>query len=82
MTTELSAADPIVRFVIKGLNGEVPYVIYNDKQYKLSSDNGSEYHSSHINLTTDTSDITLCIGTSKQKYQLNINFGVVEDDLI
>lgn len=82
VTTELSAADPIVRFVIKGLNGEVPYVIYNDKQYKLSSDNGSEYHSSHINLTTDTSDITLCVGTSKQKYQLKVNFGVVEDDLI
>ena len=82
LTTELSAADPIVRFAIKGLKGEVPYVIYNGKQYKLSTDNGSEYHSSHMDLTTDASDITLCVGTSKQKYQLNINFGVVEDDLI
>lgn len=82
LTTELSAADPIVRFGIKGLKGEVPYVIYNGKQYKLSTDNGSEYHSSHMDLTIDASDITLCVGISKQKYQLNINFGVVEDDLI
>ena len=83
LTTELSAADPIVRFVIKGLKEEVPYVIYNGKQYKLiSTDNGSEYHSSHINLTAGISGITLCVGTSKQEYQLNINFGVVEDDLI
>ena len=46
------------------------------------ADNGSEYHSSHINLTAGISGITLCVGTSKQEYQLNINFGVVEDDLI
>lgn len=82
LTKELSAADPIVRFDIKGFKGEVPYVIYNGKQYKLSTNNGSEYHTNHIDLTANTSDITLCVGASKQKYQLNINFGVVEDDLI
>lgn len=82
LTKELSAADPIVRFEIKGLKGETPYVIYNAKQYKLSTINNYEYYTNNIDLTIDTSDIILCIGALKQKYQLNINFGVVEEDLI
>lgn len=81
LTKELTATDPVVRFDIKGLKDDYPYLVYNSKSYKLTNVAGDEYYSSRIELIQNIGEITLCVGSSKQKFLLNINVGAVEDDL-
>ena len=81
LTKELSATAPIIRFEIKGLKDEIPFVVYNSKSYKLSNITGNEYQSARIELVQNARDIVLSIGSSKQNYQIDINFGAEEEDL-
>ena len=81
LTKELSATAPIIRFEIKGLKDEIPFVVYNSKSYKLSNIAGNEYQSARIELVQNARDIVLSIGSSKQNYQIDINFGAEEEDL-
>lgn len=77
----MSATAPIIRFEIKGLKDEIPFVVYNSKSYKLSNITGNEYQSARIELVQNARDIVLSIGSSKQNYQIDINFGAEEEDL-
>lgn len=81
LTKELSATAPIIRFEIKGLKDEVPCVVYNSKSYKLSKTVDNEYQSSHVELVLNVQDVVLCIGSTKQKYHIDINVGAEEEDL-
>lgn len=56
-------------------------MVYNSKSYKLSNVADNEYQSARIELVQNVRDIVLCIGSSKQKYQIDINFGADEEDL-
>ena len=71
----------MIRFEIKGLKDETPCVVYNSKPYKLSKVADNEYQSARIELVQNVEDIVLCIGTTKQKYHIDINFGAEEEDL-
>lgn len=81
LTKELSAAAPIIRFEIKGLKDGSPCVIYNSKSYKLIKTADNEYQSTRIELVQNVQDVVLCIGSTKQKYNIDINFGAEEEDL-
>lgn len=81
LTKELPATTPMIRFEIKGLKDETPCVVYNSKPYKLSKVADNEYQSARIELVQNVEDIVLCIGTTKQKYHIDINFGAEEEDL-
>ena len=81
LTKELPATTPMIRFEIKGLKDETPCVVYNSNPYKLSKVADNEYQSARIELVQNVEDIVLCIGTTKQKYHIDINFGAEEEDL-
>ena len=81
LTKKLSATAPIIRFEIKGLKDEIPFVVYNSRSYKLGNIAGNEYESARIELVQNSRDIVLSIGSSKQNYQIDINFGAEEEDL-
>ena len=81
LTKELSATAPIIRSEIKGLKDEVPCVVYNSKSYKLSKTVDNEYQSSRVELVLNVQDVVLCIGSTKQKYHIDINVGAEEEDL-
>lgn len=81
LTKEISAANAIVRFKIKGINDtDKPYLIYVNQRYELKHDL-EEFVSEKLYINAEIDSITLCIGTFSQTFQLKINKGSVEEDL-
>lgn len=81
-SNEIVASSPMVRYTIKGLSSiDNPIVTYNGIDYTLHHAGGDIYESERLNLVNTSTIITLHIGNFEQTDSLNINTGVLEDDL-
>ena len=81
LTTEITGNNPVIEFEIKGENIVNPYVMYGNKQYKLTK-TGNIYRSDKLALVAASTSVTLFIGSAyKQTFNLKINIGAEEDDL-
>ena len=75
-------AGPIVRYEIKGLSSiDIPYVEYNDKQYRLNKETDDIYTSENIAFNGNVTDIVLHIGTYSYSGKIKISAAAEEDDL-
>ncbi len=81
-TKTITETNPFAKYLIKGISSmEVPYVIYNGKQYMLSSIGNDIYQSKKISLNNSAKTIELVIADKKQTDTIDIKLGAEEDDL-
>ena len=81
-TLELSAANPVLRFTIKGLsNIDVPYVIYNELRYSMKKESGNIWATEPLPLVQGLDKIALYVGAAEHVFKFKMKFGVEEDDL-
>jgi len=79
---EISANNPVVSYIIKGLSTiDVPYILYNGVNYGLVRKDGNIYESEHLNLEETSRTVTLVIGDFRKNDTIVIKTGVEEDDL-
>lgn len=82
ISREVSGADPIVKYVIKGLSyADTPYLMYNGTRYELNLHEGDNYYSEKLKLVANENTIYLHIGSYSSSSKININLGAEEDDL-
>ncbi len=82
ITTEVSPANPIVRYRIKGEIGlNAPYITYNNKRYALTLAPDGSYTSQRLELTNEARTVTLTVGGVIQEDRIDVRLGVEEDDL-
>ena len=82
LTDEVSSANPVVKFHISGIaSSDTPYLIYNDKQYGLTSLGNEEFISSAISLVENDDTFTICVNNVMRPYQISVNMGATMSDL-
>ena len=78
---EISATNPVVRYIIKGLSSvDSPILIYNGVEYTMHKDSGEVFESERVNLVDTSTKIILKIGRFEQADTLVIHTGAQEDD--
>ncbi len=81
-TFELSGSNPVMKFVISGLsNVDVPYIIYNGRQYRLFMADANLWQSEPLALAADVEKLTLYAGGARYDFTVKINLGIEENDL-
>ena len=79
---EVSTSNPFVKFTIKGLKiGQTPYIIYKGMKHVMGKVVGNEYQSDILALDIKETTVTLCVGTDKQDFTINIKQSFEEEDL-
>lgn len=82
LSKEVTMVSPIVKYEIKGLSSiDIPYVEYNDKQYRLNKETDDIYTSENIAFNGNVTDIVLHIGTYSYSGKIKISAAAEEDDL-
>lgn len=82
LTDEVSSVNPIVKFHISGLtSNDIPYLIYNGKQYDLSSLGNDEFISCAISLVDNNDEFTICVNNVRCQYKVSVNMGATMSDL-
>ncbi len=82
LTDEVLSANPIVKFHISGLaSSDTPYLIYNDKQYGLTSLGNEEFISSAISLVENDDTFIICVNNVMRPYRISVNMGATMSDL-
>ena len=80
VSKEISAANAVITFRIKGINAiDKPYVLYANQRYELHQEK-EEFSTNRITTSTETDEVTLFVGTFKKTYHVKINTGSEEDD--
>lgn len=82
VTKEISAANAVITFRIKGKNAtDKPYVLYANQRYELHQEK-EEFSTDRITTSSETDEVTLFVGTYKKTYHVKINTGSeIDDDL-
>lgn len=82
LTDEISSANPIVKFHISGLpSHDTPYLLYNGKQYELTSIGNEEFISSALSLVEDNDTFTVSVNNVLRPYRIPVNMGTTMTDL-
>ena len=82
LTTELSGADPVLRFRIKNVpSTDIPYVSYNGQHYNLRQISDEEFETGAVDVVGGNTEVTLTIGDVSRLFTVNVSTGVAEDDL-
>lgn len=81
LTKEVSAANAVVEFKIKGLTeSDKPYMMYANQKYELRK-NGDNFTSDKLKVAPNNNTLKLHIGTFSQEFTLVIKTGAEEEDL-
>lgn len=79
---EVSASNPVMHFVIKGLsNIDMPYIMYNGKRYNLHLEGGSLYSTDAIDLAAGVEQFELWIDDYAHVMHFKAKLGTEENDL-
>lgn len=80
---EIYSTNPVVEFVIKGLNSiDTPILEYNGSHYNLDSMGNDVYRSERLNLVDTATKVTVKIGESfKSAHSIHVSTGAQEEDL-
>lgn len=82
LTDEVSSANPVVKFHISGLSGDdIPYLLYNGKQYSLSRIGMDEYISEILSLSSEDDTFSISVGSVIRLYKIPVNTGATTTDL-
>lgn len=83
LTTEISGANPVLRFRIKNLpTTDIPYAEYNGRRYNLhQSDDKEVYYTDALCVDAECQKVSITIGGGICEYNVNVSAGAVEDDL-
>lgn len=80
--TEISGADPHLRFTIKNLPSlDIPFVTFNNVRYELHKIGPDTYESDPLHLDGNAADVALWVGSVSRIYHVKINTGVQTEDL-
>lgn len=80
--TEISGADPHLRFTIKNLPSlDIPYVTFNNVRYELHKIGPDTYETDPLQLEGEATDVALWVGNISRIYHVKINTGIQTDDL-
>ena len=80
--SQISAANPVVKYHIKGLSTvDIPYIEYNGVEYVLHKVGDCLYESERINIVATSTKIALRVNNYIQYDTIVINTGVEEEDL-
>lgn len=79
---EIDGTNPVVEFVIKGLNSiDSPMVEYNGVLYALNNIGNDTFRSERLNLVDTASKVIIKIGDAfKVAFNIHVSTGAVEDD--
>ena len=80
---EITGTNPIVEFVIKGLNSiDNPVLEYNGVAYTLENIGNDTFRSERLNLVDTASKVIVKIGENfKSSFNIHVSTGAQEDDL-
>ena len=79
---EVSASNPVMHFVIKGLaNKDLPYIVYNGKHYPLHFSEDSVYYTDPMDIVNGVESFELIIDDYSHKMHFKAKFGAEENDL-
>lgn len=82
LSRTLSGANPRVKLCIKNLSSaNAPYVKYKDKLYNVHQLGKDIYESDDLALDANVKSITVVVGDVERPLNIDVNTGVVEDDL-
>ena len=83
VTDEITGTNPIVEFVIKGLNSiDNPVLEYNGVAYTLENVGNDTFRSERLNLVDTASKVIVKIGEHfKSTFNIRVSTGAQEDDL-
>lgn len=82
LTDEVSSANPVVKFHISGLNcSDIPYLLYDGRQYALSSIGIDEFISETLSLNSDNDTFTISVGSVIRPYKISVNTGTTMNEL-
>lgn len=82
ITNTVLAVDSILQFSIKGIkSNETPYLRYKNVNYSLNNLNNDLYVSPKLNFEDNAENVELIVGNHSEHFSVEINLGVVEDDL-
>ena len=79
---EIDGTNPVLRFVIKGLNSiDVPTLEYNGVSYQLSNLGGDIYESERITLIDTATKVTVRVnGNIYDTFSIKVSTGASEDE--
>ena len=81
LTTEISGANPQLRYEIKNVKAtDVPYVLYDGRQYKLHRIEGHVFESEPLLINPAEKVVAITIGNRSIENEIEISAGAVEDD--
>ena len=81
LTTEISGANPRLRYEIKNVKAtDVPYVLYDGRQYKLHRIEGDVFESEPLLINPAEKVVAITIGNRSIENEIEISAGAVEDD--
>ena len=81
LTTEISGANPQLRYEIKNVKAtDVPYVLYDGRQYKLHRIEGDVFESEPLLINPAEKVVAITIGNRSIENEIEISAGAVEDD--
>lgn len=81
LTTEISGANPRLRYEIKNVKAtDVPYVLYDGRQYKLHRIEGDVFESEPLLINPAEKVVAITIGNKSIENEIEISAGAVEDD--
>lgn len=81
LTTEISGANPQLRYEIKNVKAtDVPYVLYDGRRYKLHRIEGDVFESEPLLINPAEKVVAITIGNRSIENEIEISAGAVEDD--
>ena len=81
LTTEISGANPRLRYEIKNVKAtDVPYVLYDGRRYKLHRIEGDVFESEPLLINPAEKVVAITIGNRSIENEIEISAGAVEDD--
>lgn len=81
LTTEISGANPQLRYEIKNVKAtDVPYVLYDGRQYKLHRIESDVFESEPLLINPAEKVVAITIGNRSIENEIEISAGAVEDD--
>lgn len=82
LTKNISEADPVVKYTIKGLaDVDVPYIVYNNKKYELTIIGNDCYQSDKLSLSRSAATIKLVVSDYEQTDDIDVKLAAEEENL-
>lgn len=82
LTTEISGANPILKYEIKNIPSvDIPYIVYDGKKYNLHLLYGNTYESDPLIVNPDVTEVSLYIGSMSIEKEIQVTSGATENDL-